>query len=271
MLLSGERNTRDSSSHSLLVAQNTNALGISDDDDDEYVPEIRESKKSRIVGDDESGGSSSSSSEESSEEEEDEGKPLKEKSQRLANRKSVSSAASEKPESNSEGQAPSQPKSRVDIAREAMINEMKLRTLNEEEKMRVVRETIQTMEIAYQKDLAARENGRPALSKLGVLDEVLVHLNNRDLAEMFVTEGVGRELTNWLKPTKKHLANLRLRTELFRVCELLPFSQNETQLKESKIGKMLYFYAMNTTETDENKRLTNSIVAKWLDQLIGKE
>ena len=131
--------------------------------------------------------------------------------------------------------------------------------------MRTVETTINMMINAYQQDLTNRKKGEPALEKLKKLDEVESKLRDNQLMHLFVEQGVGVALRDWLRPGRRELPNERLRTRLFRVIEKMPFPDHQDLLKDSKIGKILNFYRCHPEETLENKRLTNSIIARWMD------
>jgi len=147
------------------------------------------------------------------------------------------------------------------------LKKQKKTELSSDQKKEIVLATLKTMRRAYEKDREHRHNKRPALEKLKKLDEVTEKLGEQQLAETFVANQVGHELVLWLKPGRKNLPNIKMRTKLFQAIEKLPFAEVGDAIKESNIGKILNFYRSHPEETLENKRLTNAIISRWLDVL----
>lgn len=242
-----------------------------DSDDDDYVAEEETRKKTKVVNDDdeEEDGDSASSSEEdiSSDEEGDDFAPTSRtpSARQEANREKLKAQKREKKEK------PSATISEFDLKmQELKQNKVKKKhqELSGEEKERLVAETLDVMNYCYLMDKQSRANREPATAKLEKLDLVLERLTNQQLAPLFVEHGVALSLTNWLRPGRKDLPNVAIRTKLFQAVEGLPFSDEEDQVKKSGIGKVLNYYRLHKDETLDNKRLTNSIISKWMDEMI---
>lgn len=234
-----------------------------EEDDDDYVPD---SSSNRVVGGEEAGAASGSSSDDdpSSEEEDEAPKTLKPKSVRIQ-RQSAPSTQSQEKELDSGDAPPQQRLSEFDAAQLAIKNSKKRVELSAQEKKDLVANTMDEMAVAYAKDLDNRHLKRPAMEKLKHLDSVLESLNNKELATTFMEAGVSMRLVEWLKPSRKYLPNARIRTELIKVCDHLP-SPRQGELTESKLGKMLNYYATHD-DLFENRTLAARIVKRWMDFL----
>lgn len=239
-----------------------------EEDDEDYEQESRKTRK-RVIDDDASHSSSASSSS-SSEDDDDEPVQLKAKSKRIQKQQEqneqLQAAEDAKDQQEEQDKAKMGAFERAQLALKQAKAAKKVE-LSVSQKADLVEATLKEMDLAYERDVAYRRERKPAVEKLKHLESVMVNLGNQALATTFVEYGVGNQIVLWLKPTRKHLPNLRIRTELIKACDHLPFERHETALKDSKLGKMLNYYASSNDEVFENRTLANKIVKRWMDYL----
>lgn len=132
-----------------------------------------------------------------------------------------------------------------------------------------VAQIIKTMERAFSKDNQHRRENKPALEKLMAFEEIKPLLIQRNMyfQEKLIDEQFGRCVVNWLKPSRTTgLANVALRTQLFKIVKGLPFPGEDGQYLHG-LGRMLNFHRNHPDETLENKRLLNEILTKWMEAM----
>ncbi|KAH9254432.1 hypothetical protein BASA81_007545 [Batrachochytrium salamandrivorans] len=241
-----------------------------EDDDEDYVQESKKSSNKRVIDDDDAASSSDSDDLSSSEEEEDVPKVLKPKSTRIQKQSEPASYKQPQDQELEEDVPPQQRLSEFDAAQLALKKSKKPVELSAQEKEEMINHTLREMRVAYEKDLMNRKDKKPAMEKLKHLESVLVNLNNKALATMFVDMNVGEQLVSWLKPSRKYLPNARIRTELIKVCDHMPFPQHDSALKDSKLGKMLNYYA-TYDDVFANRTLAARIVKRWMDYLKSQK
>jgi len=128
-----------------------------------------------------------------------------------------------------------------------------------------LRALVDEMETAYENDIECFEQKRPAIFKLKLLPKVESILKRfiyqRALLEM--GDGSGLEiLRKWLSKTKRGPPpSLQIKKSLLDIVLQLPVTDDN--LKESKIGQVIYTMRNNPNEDPELKKTLKEIIDKW--------
>ncbi|KAF7457244.1 putative IWS1 transcription factor [Cryptosporidium felis] len=131
-----------------------------------------------------------------------------------------------------------------------------------------IREFIRVMKEAAENDIIAYSEGKIAISKLKLVDEVCKKVSMSNLSGYFVTEGVLDVLSQWLSPFKDGtLPNLSIRTKVLKLLSCI--SIGEDDLVSTELGKTLCELWKNTTETLENRQIIRILIQRWV-RLISK-
>ncbi|XP_019714931.1 protein IWS1 homolog [Hippocampus comes] len=126
----------------------------------------------------------------------------------------------------------------------------------------VVSAMIIKMNEAAEEDRTLNSAKKPALKKLTLLPQVVMHLKKQDLKETFIDSGVMSAIKEWISPLPdKSLPALRIREELLRVLQELPSVSQET-LKHSGIGRAVMFLYKHPKESRSNKDLALKLISK---------
>lgn len=129
-------------------------------------------------------------------------------------------------------------------------------------------ELVTRMMRAASDDAYALQEGRPALSKITLLQEVEDIVVRQPWQEPFIDAGGLRAFHDWLKLLPDgSLPNLTLRSTILRLIERLLPSITLEILKESRIGWAINDAYHHPRETSENKRLEYNLIASWLQSL----
>ncbi|RVE65366.1 hypothetical protein OJAV_G00135160 [Oryzias javanicus] len=122
---------------------------------------------------------------------------------------------------------------------------------------------ITKMNEAAEEDRTLNKQKKPALKKLTLLPQVVMHLKKQDLKETFIDSGVMSAITEWISPLPGQVsAALRIREELLRILQELPSVSQET-LKHSKIGRAVMFLYKHPKESRPNKDLALKLINEW--------
>lgn len=123
------------------------------------------------------------------------------------------------------------------------------------------------MKKAIQNDKQLNKCGRPALNRLDILDcsiKLLFSLRKEiDTELLFI-------LKEWLEPLPdKTLPNFEIKSNILSL--LLYAKVDKSQLIESGIGKIVYFYSLNSKEPYEIRNLSKQLVKKWTMVVVKEQ
>ncbi|KAH8583892.1 IWS1 transcription factor [Cryptosporidium sp. chipmunk genotype I] len=142
------------------------------------------------------------------------------------------------------------------------------RRFSETEIRTEIRQFIQLMKDAANKDEIAYLDGKVAISKLKMIDEVCRRVSMNNLLNYFVSEGVLDVLSQWLSPFNDGtLPNLSIRNKILKLINSIPLGEED--ITSTELGKTLCKLWKNPTETIENKQIIRTLIQRWV-RLISK-
>ena len=128
--------------------------------------------------------------------------------------------------------------------------------------------TIQEMEAAYLSDLESNQLGKPAISKLQIVNKVLLKLKNPVFAGYFLDKGGLEQFHSFLKRLPDGSWPLsQVRVQVLQALLSLPY--NEHHLKYTKLGKTLTALQHSKGEYEENKKIIQEIKDRWSRIVCG--
>ncbi|OII71331.1 uncharacterized protein cubi_01806 [Cryptosporidium ubiquitum] len=142
------------------------------------------------------------------------------------------------------------------------------RKFSETEILTEIRQFIQLMKDAANKDEVAYSNGKVAISKLKMVDEVCRKVSMNNLSSYFISEGVLDILSQWLSPFNDGtLPSLSIRNKILKLISNIPLREEE--ITSTELGKTLCKLWKNPAETIENRQIIRTLIQRWV-RLISK-
>ncbi|OBZ83588.1 Transcription factor IWS1 [Choanephora cucurbitarum] len=127
----------------------------------------------------------------------------------------------------------------------------------------------ENMRNASEEDSVANGERRPALAKLKMLTEASTMLTNKHLYDAILDNGLLDVIRLWLEPLPdRSLPSLDIQSEMLGVLDKLPISGDH--LRESGVGKIVYFYSKSPRIEPAMKRKADQLVAKWSRMVIKR-
>ncbi|CAO3668037.1 unnamed protein product [Rhizopus stolonifer] len=125
------------------------------------------------------------------------------------------------------------------------------------------------MKSACEKDTIANGNRQPALAKLKMLNEVSNTLTNKHLQDLILDNGLLEAIRLWVEPLPdRSLPSLDIQQAMLDILDRLPISGEH--LRESGVGKIVYFYTKSPRIEQPIKRKADQLVAKWSRLVIKR-
>lgn len=167
-------------------------------------------------------------------------------------------------------------------AMRASSSSKKLGQIEEADQVRMVSELFADMTAAARADVAAREAGQPAVSKLRMLDRLrmvtAIGALHSKLLEGTAT-GAGSLGTTqvtllhlfraWLRPSPSgDLPPLPLRECIYEIMDKLPISTYH--LRDSRVGEVLFALSHDGRETEKNRALLGAMVERFSRAIFQK-
>lgn len=110
--------------------------------------------------------------------------------------------------------------------------------------------------------------GKPALFKYQMLPEVSATLNKKHLQEALLDAGILRAIKLWLEPLPDQtLPSPVLRKTLLDLMRSLPVELDH--LRESGVGKIVYYLSIREKETPEVQRIAKELVSRWSRPILA--
>mmetsp|Transcript_21439 Transcript_21439/g.46753 ORF Transcript_21439/g.46753 Transcript_21439/m.46753 type:complete len:434 (-) Transcript_21439:32-1333(-) len=150
-------------------------------------------------------------------------------------------------------------------------NAMRKAKITDMDKERIVDGLLVRMKKAALQDNKARASRKPAIHKLGMLDDVCLSLQRQDLQLTCLDRGALRILGDWLRPSKvdNQLPAQTIRT---RIIQVLPQLQIETShLQHSKFGKVVNFLSNHPKELPANKQILTNLMHEWSRSIFKRK
>ncbi|KAI8979279.1 hypothetical protein BDF20DRAFT_939492 [Mycotypha africana] len=137
---------------------------------------------------------------------------------------------------------------------------------NLDEELTNLRERMKT---AAEEDAMSNEQRKAALAKLKMLGEVTNMLTNKHLQDSVLDNGLLESIRLWLEPLPdRSLPSLDIQVEMLDILDKLPISADH--LRESGVGKIVYFYTKAKQVETPIRRKADNLVAKWSRLIIKR-
>ncbi|KAL1925679.1 uncharacterized protein VTP21DRAFT_562 [Calcarisporiella thermophila] len=125
------------------------------------------------------------------------------------------------------------------------------------------------MKDAVQKDQQLNADRKPAITKIVMLPHVLEQLRKTHLHEYVLDNNLLEAVRMWLEPLPdRSLPSLDIQMELLKALDTLPIRTEH--LKESRLGRIVMFYAKVKRVDYRVQRLAQNLVYKWSRPIINK-
>ncbi|KAG2184732.1 hypothetical protein INT43_000645 [Umbelopsis isabellina] len=137
---------------------------------------------------------------------------------------------------------------------------------NTDEMMATLRDR---MKDAAYNDITANEDKRPAISKLKMLNIVTTALSKNNLHEQFLENQILEAVKLWLEPLPDgSLPSLDIQSEMLDILNKLPIRTDN--LRESGVGRVMFFYTKCPRIEPKIKRAADQLVAKWSRPILRR-
>ncbi|KAK6590741.1 iwsip-like protein [Cryptosporidium xiaoi] len=158
-----------------------------------------------------------------------------------------------------------------DVSKKFGVNRRKNnsgRQISEIEIRDKVRNFIQRMNEAASDDEKAYQDGKKAMFKLKMVDEVCEKASMSNWTTFFISEGIVDVLCRWLKPfSDGTLPNLSIRSSILKLICNMPLTEED--IISTEIGKVVCELWKNPAEIHENRQMIRSLIQRWM-KLISK-
>ncbi|KAG1180195.1 hypothetical protein G6F70_000366 [Rhizopus microsporus] len=125
------------------------------------------------------------------------------------------------------------------------------------------------MKGACEEDAISNGERKPAVAKLKMLNEVMSILTNKHLQDLILDNGLLDAIRVWLEPLPdRSLPSLDIQVAMLDILDRLPISGEH--LRESGVGKIVYFYTKCSRVEQHIKRKADQLVAKWSRLVIKR-
>ncbi|KAG0181879.1 Transcription factor iws1 [Apophysomyces sp. BC1034] len=160
-----------------------------------------------------------------------------------------------------------------EFAKALASGKKKRKRLNEDDLERSMDEELSSlrerMKNAAEVDAIANSNKKPAIAKLKMLNEVTNMLNNKVLQDSILDNQLLDTIRLWLEPLPdRSLPGLDIQTEMLDVMDNLPIASDH--LRESGVGKIVYFYTKSPRVETRVRRKAEQLVARWSRLVIKR-
>ncbi|KAI3635116.1 hypothetical protein MIR68_006682 [Amoeboaphelidium protococcarum] len=133
----------------------------------------------------------------------------------------------------------------------------------------LISQVCQAMRDAAEQDIESNQNKQPAVEKLKLLPIVQDLLSKTFLYEQILDHEMLECLRIWLEPLPDgSLPNYKIKKSIFDILVKLPVSTD--QVRDSKIGRIVAFYAKNDKELVDIKKCAMDLIFTWSRPLVMK-
>ncbi|CDS13022.1 hypothetical protein LRAMOSA05206 [Lichtheimia ramosa] len=125
------------------------------------------------------------------------------------------------------------------------------------------------MKMAVDEDIMANNDRKPALAKIKMLNEVVSLMTHKRAQDAILDNQLLDMVRLWLEPLPdRSLPSLDIQNELLDALDKLPIVGDH--LRESGVGKIVYFYQKSPRVDARVKRRAEQLVAKWSRLVIKR-
>ncbi|KAI3637097.1 hypothetical protein MIR68_004803 [Amoeboaphelidium protococcarum] len=133
----------------------------------------------------------------------------------------------------------------------------------------LISQVCQAMRDAAEQDIESNQNKQPAVEKLKLLPIVQDLLSKTFLYEQILDHEMLECLRIWLEPLPDgSLPNYKIKESIFDILVKLPVSTD--QVRDSRIGRIVAFYAKNDRELVDIKKCAMDLIFTWSRPLVMK-